>query len=910
MKTSIKDELINIFGKRACFNDVELRLYSTDISAPPSLILDKIENMPIAVVKPKKVEELKELLRLCEEREIPVIPRGAATSGYGGTIPAKKGIIVDFCGMNKVLKIDEKEKTVTVEAGAVWSELENLLNDKGLSLRIYPSSALSSTVGGWIANGGGVGIGSYGYGTFKESIVSCEIVTPKGVKTLSGNDINLVFGFSGTTGLITKVKFKVKDLEEFVPILGAFNSLNNLISCLISLSERRLPLWHVSFKNALNVELTVKAVKRQEKRNPFHHEIQEEEPSIPRKNLMLFVYPKHKKLKHELENLIIKKGGEILDEKFAHAVWEERFQTMRLKALGPSLIASEVKIDIKKLVNLVNNFQKKAGNFAIEGVLLKNGRTAVVMAFFLGDERKRGYVLTYSKSLMFLEEGKKMGGSAYAIGMYLTNDAKDYFREDLKKAYDFKMKIDEKGILNPGKIFPPEIDKKTPVKGLVRLISLGRKFGGLLLALEKFVKLHEPEKDDMLDVFICSRCGYCRVVCPRYTNIGWEGASPRGQFYFLKEYSKKGLKPDQRMLDLFFTCTTCEKCNIICSTGIPILPRLDLVIRPMLFSREKYVPPIPFRLTVENILQYKNPAGNPHEERIKWLPKDVKYIKKGELCYWAGCTASYIMKNMAENAIRILNQAGINPVYLGIDEWCCGAPAVLLGRFSDVSDVVKHNLEELRKREVKTVITSCAGCWFTFKFFYPLLAEKLGLEYDLEILHFSQVIEKLIKEGKIKLTAKVDLTVTYHDPCHIGRAGGIFDQPREVLRTIPGVKLVEMKTVKEEANCCGRHVMRYPVLGAKIAQKRVGEAVVTGAKAIVTSCPSCMFNLIIGARDLGLDIDVFDLSDLVALSMGISIIGAKEVAGNVYKVRDLKQIPVLEKEKERWEKIIIPQSRA
>lgn len=424
---------------------------------------------------------------------------------------------------------------------------------------------------------------------------------------------------------------------------------------------------------------------------------------------MLFVYPRHKKLKRELEDLIVKKGGEILDEKFAYAVWEERFQVMRLKALGPSLIASEVKIDIEKLVNLVNSFQKKAGNFAIEGILLKNGQTAVVMAFFLGDERKRSYVLTYSKSLMFLEEGKKLGGSAYAIGMYLTNDAEDYFREDLKKAYDFKMKIDEKGILNPGKIFPPKIDKKTPIKGLVRLLSLGRKCGGLLLALEKFVK-HEPEEDEMLEVFICSRCGYCRVVCPRYTNIGWEGASPRGQFYFLKEYLRKGLKPDQRMLDLFFTCTTCEKCNIICLAGIPILQRLDLAIRPMLFSREKYVPPTPFRLTVENILQHKNSAGNPHEDRIKWLPEDARYIEKGELCYWAGCIASYIMKNMAENAIRILNQAGITPIYLGTDEWCCGASAVLVGRFSDVSDVVKHNLEELKKRGVKTVITSCAWC--------------------------------------------------------------------------------------------------------------------------------------------------------------------------------------------------------
>ncbi|MHC1635393.1 MAG: FAD-binding and (Fe-S)-binding domain-containing protein, partial [Candidatus Methanospirareceae archaeon] len=829
----LKDELVKIFGNRVCFNDIELRLYSSDISNPPGVVLSKIRNIPEAVVKPVDVEELEKLLKLCERESIPITPRGAGTSGYGGAIPVENGIVVDFSDMKKVIEIDEDGKTVTVETGVIWNELEDLLNSKGLSLRLYPSSAPSSTVGGWVANGGGVGIGSYGYGTFKDNIIECEIVTPKGVKRVSGKDIDIVFGFSGTTGLITKVKFKIKEFEELVPVLAAFDSFDNLVNCLTSLSKKKLPLWHVFFKNALSVELTTKAAERQKKRNPFHHEAGEG-LKLPEKHLLLLVYPKRKEIRRELEGLVKENGGEILGDEYARIVWEERFWVMRLKALGPSLIASEVKIDTGKIGDLIETFRKKVGDFAIEGALLKGGDSALVIAFFLGDERRRSYTLSYSKSLMFLEEGKKLGGSVYAIGMYLVNEAETYFGEDLKRAYNFKKEVDEKGILNPGKIFPPKIDEKSPIKGLVRLINLGKLGGNLLLALEKFIaRPRELEEGGLIDAFICARCGYCRVVCPRYENIRWEGASPRGQFLFLREYLSGKLKPDQRMLDLFFTCTTCERCNVACLTAIPILQKMDLEVRPMLFSKEEYVPPIPFRKTIENLAQHKNPAGNPHENRIKWLPEDVKYAERGEICYWAGCAASYTMKNMAENAMRILNQAGITPVYLGMEEWCCGAPAVLVGKFSEISDIIKHNIEEFKKRGVKTLITSCAGCWITLALYYPLAAEKLGIDYDIEVLHSSQIFEKLIKEGKIRFKEKVDLTVTYHDPCHIGRAGGIYDQPREVLKAIPGVKLVEMKNIREEANCCGRHVIRYPGLGVEVAQNRVKEALATGAKAIV-----------------------------------------------------------------------------
>ena len=171
---TLKEPLLEIFGERACFNEIELSLYSRDINVLPDFVMEKINSKPDAVVQPESVEELERLLRFCYENEIPVVPRGAATSGYGGAVPSRGGVVVDFCRLNRVIEINEQEKTVEVEPGVVWNSLDRILNSRGLALRLYPNSGISATVGGWVANGGGVGIGSYEFGTFREDLTSAK----------------------------------------------------------------------------------------------------------------------------------------------------------------------------------------------------------------------------------------------------------------------------------------------------------------------------------------------------------------------------------------------------------------------------------------------------------------------------------------------------------------------------------------------------------------------------------------------------------------------------------------------------------------------------------------------------------------------------------------------------------------
>ena len=181
------------FGNRVSFRKTERKLYGHDIAEIPGLIKPLIgDTTPDAVVQPQSEEELVELATWAMDNNVPLTPRGKATSGYGGAIPIKKGIVVDFYRMNKVVRIDPDGRTATVQAGVVWEKLDKELAKHGLTLRLYPSSYPSSTVGGWLAQGG-AGIGSYEAGWFCNNVISARVVLPDGtVKEFSGPDLDLI----------------------------------------------------------------------------------------------------------------------------------------------------------------------------------------------------------------------------------------------------------------------------------------------------------------------------------------------------------------------------------------------------------------------------------------------------------------------------------------------------------------------------------------------------------------------------------------------------------------------------------------------------------------------------------------------------------------------------------------------
>lgn len=245
---------------------------------------------------------------------------------------------------------------------------------------------------------------------------------------------------------------------------------------------------------------------------------------------------------------------------------------------------------------------------------------------------------------------------------------------------------------------------------------------------------------------------------------------------------------------------------------------------------------------------------------------DVSFDKAKNM-YFAGCTSAYRRTEIATDTVKILNKLGI-PFGVLNDEWCCGSPLLRTGDKAQAEEMARHNLEELKGAE--TVIFSCAGCLRTFRMDYP----KMGLEVPFNAVHITEFLNGLLDEGKLKLTKPVKMKVTYHDPCHMGRHMdfGLYDEPRNLLKAIPGIEFVEMFSNRENTWCCGAgggFKITHPEEAVAIASERVKHAEDVGAEAIVSSCPFCKTNLADAVKATGSKLQVYDITELIAKSMGL-----------------------------------------
>ncbi|MCJ7605759.1 MAG: FAD-binding oxidoreductase, partial [Dehalococcoidales bacterium] len=264
MNTAQRKYLEKAFDTRVNFRKTERKLYGHDIAAVPALIKPLIgSTIPDAVVQPENETELAELVRWATENNIPLTPRGKATSGYGGVLPVKKGIVVDFYRMKKVIGVDEVNQTVTVQAGAVFEKLDRELARYGLTLRLYPSSYPAATVGGWLAQGG-AGIGSFEAGWFQDNVLSARVVMPGGeVKEFRGDDINLIAEAEGITGFISEVTLRVQPLEELDVVAIGCPEVAGLQKMSQAFVEKKLPIWSMLFINPKMAEMKNEAPLRE-----------------------------------------------------------------------------------------------------------------------------------------------------------------------------------------------------------------------------------------------------------------------------------------------------------------------------------------------------------------------------------------------------------------------------------------------------------------------------------------------------------------------------------------------------------------------------------------------------------------------------------------------------------------------
>jgi Fe-S oxidoreductase/FAD/FMN-containing dehydrogenase len=865
INAALKGQLEEIFENRVSFSKLERLVYSHDVGVIPDSVKKTINTMPDAVVQPVNADEVAAIVKIAIENKVPIIPRGAASSGFGGAVPVANGIVVDFARMANITSIDLENLVAEVEPGVVWAVLDGKLKRKGLTLRLYPSSAPTSTVAGWVSQGGS-GIGSYEYGTFRDNVVSVEMVDPQGnLKVMRGDDLDLVYALEGITGIITKITVKVKKDEQVIPILAAFDDENNLQAAIDELRKSGIKAWSVSILTPGYVELSQKAAN---------------EEILPLgKYLAQFVNPESRaEVASEIESIIARNKGKVLPAKLAKHEWDNRFYTMRLKRLGPSIIASELIVPTDSLADFLKAVDKKfKGDFVFEGIMETPDRL-IMMGFMLADERKTNYPLKFSSSLIVADIAKKHGGRLTAPGIFFTDESKKLLGEDLfNKVVAYKKELDPEHIMNPGKVLPPSVEENSPIKQLALAMKGAEKGKSVMSLAGKLMEGKDVEYKyaDKLpeelgkDAFICAQCGACKTTCTVYDANPWESKSPRGKWYLLAEYLKGNIEFDEDLAANMFLCATCKKCDIKCQTDLKIAHQF-INLRTIMGG--KNFENTGLGLIRGNVLNSGNFWGLP-KEALQWKTDDMKMAETGPIGYWPGCWSSAVTKNMPQNIVRILEKADIELVNLGEqDDICCGLYLALGGYTEDFVKTVERNINLINEKGIKTLIFSCPGCFATFTEQYSAVAEMLGLDWDVETKHVVVLLDELIKDGKLKLDKPVDRKVTYHDACHVSRWFDAYQYPRDVIDAIPGVEFVEMEHNREDALCCGivTSFDDIPTV-AHCGQKRIGEAVDTGAEYVVTNCAGCAAQLNLTSNMMEAPVKQKDITDLICESMGIDV---------------------------------------
>ena len=400
------------------------------------------------------------------------------------------------------------------------------------------------------------------------------------------------------------------------------------------------------------------------------------------------------------------------------------------------------------------------------------------------------------------------------------------------------------------------------------------------------MKLDKFTVKQLAEIDACTRCGNCLDLCSAYTGSGDVSISPKKKMEKLKKavdarynifyrlFGKKKLseKDLEAISKAAFDCTMCSRCEVDCHINIK-LKDMWLKLREILVDSGKYPEILDMMRT--RLINSHNVSFDTNEGRTNWAAQipdipENRYIKeKADVIYFVGCVSSFSPRvfKIPRSIVQILNAANVDFGLLGDEEWCCGFPLLSSGFKEDFIDFAKHNIEKVNKTGARYLITSCPSCYHMWKHTYTEL--KLGIKAEFEILHVAQYIYKIVKEGKLTLKP-LDLKVTYHDPCDLGRNSDVYEEPRNLIKMIPGVKFVELENNRKLATCCGGggNVEAVNVkLSDSIAKIKAHEIIKTGVDIIVTSCQQCVRTIQQALKKENSKIKAMDLTELVLASI-------------------------------------------
>jgi len=380
---------------------------------------------------------------------------------------------------------------------------------------------------------------------------------------------------------------------------------------------------------------------------------------------------------------------------------------------------------------------------------------------------------------------------------------------------------------------------------------------------------------DLLAMEACTNCRLCAEVCPAVMASKDGHLSGVYRLDELKKINRKRTGLIRRLLgknaplpdqlkpysDTVFQCTLCGNCQEVCPVGIH-LKDIWLLLRQDLVHSNAY--PEKIDMIRDNLFESHNVFDEDNEERAEWVedmddPPAHGFIKdEAEVVYFTGCVAAYFpMAQQIPMALTdIFRVADVDFTLLGEDEWCCGFPLLGAGLKDMADGIIEHNVEMVRNKSARTVVFACPSCYQMWKEYYP---------HEFEMVHATQYLNRLIKKNRIPYR-KQELTVTYHDPCDLGRGARVFDAPRELIRSVPGIRLVELEKNRENCRCCGgggNLEMINAELSGEIAKQKIDEVLRTGADAVVTACQQCVRTMNTYVRRNQVPLKVMDITELL-----------------------------------------------
>jgi Fe-S oxidoreductase len=439
------------------------------------------------------------------------------------------------------------------------------------------------------------------------------------------------------------------------------------------------------------------------------------------------------------------------------------------------------------------------------------------------------------------------------------------------------------------------------------------------MAKELKVRYYKPKTDFKLDIrdiesFVydmsrCIKCKGCTWVdhtympgtkfmtrCPSAAKYEFDAYGAYGKLRIGHAMAEGKLDWNEKALEVMYACTLCGACDVGCKRNLDLEVELSLEAIRVKAVKDGVGPMPAHKKIAENINKKHNCFGSGHKDRNEWIPKGITPAKKADLLYFVGCNASYVNKEIAQSTAKILKAAGTEFMLMP-DEWCCGNILFSVGLFDEAKALAERNIEEVRKTGAKTLLTSCAEGYRMWKVDYPKMLNISTEDLGFKVVHLVEYVDEMIKNGSLKMKNSFNTRLTYHDSCSLSRlsepwtpyegkrgwmgcveprlqrrrgSNGVYFQPRDILKAVPGVNLVEMPRMRENAFCCGAGrgtKEAFPEFATWAARHRLEEVKEIGAETLVSSCPWCKNNFAQVVKADGDDVQVLDISEVICASI-------------------------------------------